>query len=308
MGTGIPYVDEVWNPVVGCTKCSPGCDNCWAEKFAHRLSGMGQTKYRRVVSAAGNWRDTVCCDDTVLDKPLHWRKPRKILTCSMGDLFHPKVPFEFIDKVFATMARSTQLSKHTFMVLTKRVDRMLEYYKSGYYERVGEVCSQYVKKSFPNCKRYWPEPFLDKLHLGVTICNQAEADEKIPILLSIPAAHRWLSVEPLLGPINLEYIKDYTHPNQFTSYDRIYSLSGKKSLLGHELSCDKINQVIIGCESGTKRRPITRKHIKDLYEQCKAAGVDVMVKQMAENEDGTGKVIHDLERIKAELGVRRCKN
>jgi protein gp37 len=284
MPTNIPYVDEVWNPVVGCTKCSPGCDNCWAEVMANRLAyiehpkleaGFGG-KYNCVIGLDSKWNGYIYCDEKALKIPLHWRKPRKILTCSMGDWMHPKVPYGFIDRMRQIMKQCPQ---HTFMTLTKRIDRLYEY------------CEVKGRGTWPD--NIWP---------GATICNQKEADEKIPILLSIPAAHRFISVEPMLGPVDLEYVKDYSKPNTFGIYDRIYSLSGETSILGHKITCEKLNQVIIGNESGPNRRPCKREWIQDLVNQCKAAGVKYMVKQMAKNKDGTGKVIHDLEWIKSQLG------
>lgn len=345
MSTGIPYVDEVWNPVVGCTKCSPGCDNCWAEKFAVRLKsilkGDSYEKYRFLTTKKGKWSGNLSLDKKALDKPLHWRKPRKILTCSMGDLFHPKVPFEFLDKVFSRME---ECPEHTFMLLTKRIDRAFEYYKE-YADKIEAGISEF----------FWS----DNIWLGVTICNQDEAGRIIPILLSILAAHRWLSIEPMLGPVDFtetyldeyfcpkcreffDYPKEYTCPNcgedttkavqedngqitcnacneAFESDEEEYCCpkcgngQGGRYIGPHPSETimrsdiegavlEKLDQVIIGCESGPNRRPIAREHIKDLYEQCVAAGVDVMVKQMAENEDGTGKVVNYLAWIKSQLG------
>ena len=300
MGTKINYVDETWNPVVGCTKCSPGCDNCYAEKMAARLAAMEcanikefatpTKRQRRYVDVVKLWHDPkiqktyfkgwngkVYCDEKALDKPLHWRQPRRILVPSMGDLFHEKVPFEFIHEVWDTMKKCPQ---HTFLVLTKRVERMSEI--------VGRI---YKLEALGHAKGFW-----NHIHLGVTICNQEEADEKIPIGLQIPGFD-WISIEPMLGEINLEYIKDYTHPNQFSSYDRIYSLSGEKSILGHKMSCNKIDWVVVGCEKiGQKPgRECKPEWIKSIVDQCKAAGTKCFVKQMEVN----GKVVHDLAKMPA---------
>ena len=121
--TKIPYCDETWNVTAGCTKCSPGCENCWAEKWAYRLGCMGQPFYD-MVQDEGRWNGIIELNKFILDQPLHWRKPRRIFVCSMSDLFHPEVPFEFIDKVFIQLYR---LRRHTFLILTKRPDRMLDY-------------------------------------------------------------------------------------------------------------------------------------------------------------------------------------
>ena len=172
MGTKINYVDETWNPVCGCTKCSPGCDNCYAEKLAYRLSAMG-IPYYDMVQDEGSWNGNIELVKEALDKPLHWRLPRRILVPSMGDLFHEKVPFEFINKVIITFAKCPQ---HIGMILTKRAERMLEY-------------SKYIFGG-------WPK----NVHLGVTICTQKEM-KKYEVLANIPAAKIWISFEPLLSGI-----------------------------------------------------------------------------------------------------------
>ncbi len=329
MSTNIPYVDEVWNPICGCTKCSPGCENCWAEKMMYRQVVMGCARhvkdpdsnedtwiaYSDVVDEdTHKWNGVVALRHKQLDKPLHWRKPRKILTCSMGDWCHPKVPFEFRDKMLAIAALCPQ---HDFWFLTKRAEGMAEYFKAILSEQVycenvsnegntrtrirheafkivHKSQQQNRQRSYNMWNGRWP---LLNIHLGCTICNQKEMDEKGEIHLSIPAAHHWWSFEPLLGDIDFsDYIVEYIG-SETCSYGEMHRKRECECMFLH-----KPDFAVIGCESGPKRRPIARKHIKDLYEQCKAAGVDVMVKQMAENPDGSGKVIHDLEWIKAELG------
>ena len=180
MGTKINYVDETWNPVVGCTKCSPGCDNCYAEKMAKRLACMGQEKYQAVTGYVGEWTHwlgEVYCDNKALEIPLHWRFPRRILVPSMGDLFHEKVPFEFIEKIIATIESCPQ---HDFLILTKRPHITAEYF-NGLGKRFELSCC-------PN------------IHLGVTICTQKEM-KKYEVLANMPAAKIWISFEPLLSGI-----------------------------------------------------------------------------------------------------------
>ena len=215
MGTKIRWTDETWNPVVGCTKVSEGCQNCYAEKMAFRLANMKKCKYREVVygydpkydKKAGKWNGKTYCDESALDKPLHWKKPRRIFVCSMGDLFHESVPFEFIGKVMSVAAKHIGRTHHlpkqsVFQFLTKRPERMLEF----------------SKWASPN-----GTPFPDNFWLGVTAENQKEADKRIPILLQIPAAKRFVSVEPLLSKINIKkYLTnipfgvecDYEHTNK----------------------------------------------------------------------------------------------
>lgn len=256
MPTKIDYVDETWNPVVGCTKCSSGCLNCYAEKMAYRLSAMGIPRYD-MVQDEGMWNGNIELNADALDIPLHWRKPRRILVPSMGDLFHESVPFEFIDKVFAKIART---QRHKYLILTKR-PAIMKRYITGLVHRLNGtqlVCMLNYEK--------WP-PL--NVHLGVTISIQKEADEKIPILLQIPAAHRWLSFEPLLKSIN-----------------QIPFDNRNCDTLGHIAFID---WVVVGCESGPKRRPCKLEWIRSIVEQCKAAGVGCFVKQIEIN----GKVSHN---------------
>ena len=175
MATKIEWTEETWNPIAGCTKCSPGCDNCYAERMAYRLACMGIEKYEKVSGrdwAKKNREDEVYCDEKSLNIPLHWRKPRRIFVCSMSDLFHPKVPFEFIDKIWDIINISRQ---HTFQLLTKRPERVVEY-----------------------VKHIEPFRFHSNIWLGVTVCTPEEKP-KIDILRQIPAAVRFISFEPLLA-------------------------------------------------------------------------------------------------------------
>ncbi len=268
MATKIAWTDETWNPVVGCSKVSAGCLNCYAEKMAGRLANMGQGKYVPVVTDRwateglvynGEWNGEIRCDETALNKPLHWRKPRRIFVCSMGDLFHPSVPFDFIDKVMAVIAVCQQ---HTFQVLTKRPERMREYFSDIKTPiNITGVVSQNTGITI-DLGRFWNEAGqpLKNLWLGVTAENQETADKRIPILLQIPAAVRFVSVEPMLEGIK-------TNP---------WSIGLPSAEEWHP----QLNWVIIGCESGPKRRPCKLEWVRDLVNQCKAAGVPVFVKQL----------------------------
>lgn len=250
MPTGIAYVDETWNPVVGCTKCSPGCLNCYADVMARRF-------WRKWGLLAPPHHFGVKWFPERLDIPLHWHKPRRILVCSMGDLFHESVPFEFIDKALYVMYRSI---RHTFLVLTKRPERMLEYFIDG------ESLRLRLLKLFPNYTpearlcREWP---LENVHLGVTICTQKEADEMIPVLLQIPATHRWLSIEPMLEEIDLTGVKPW-----YGTFEENLQDKG-------------LHAIVVGCESGPKRRPCKLEHIRSIVQQCAAAGVGCFVKQIS---------------------------
>jgi len=197
----------------------------------------------------GKWNEKTHFVELALEKPLHWKKARRIFVCSMGDLFHESVPFEWIDKVFAVMALCPQ---HTFQVLTKRPARMAEYIDS-----LDQDC-QYRGKILDfdaiQVGSRWP---LENLWLGVTAENQEMADKRIPILLQIPAAKRFVSVEPMLGPVDLEALAFITP-------------------LKHKL----LDWVIIGAESGPNRRKCECEWVDGLKIQCQQAGVPVFVKQI----------------------------
>lgn len=174
--TKIEYVDLTINPMVGCSKCSPGCDNCYAERMAARLSKNPLTaaKYAGVVDANGKWTGQINFDLSCFDKLP--KKPQRIFIGSMTDIFHDNVEKYALTILLSRMGDKIQ---HTFMVLTKRAARMQSF------------MSECHLSAYPN------------IWLGVTVCNQAEADEKIPLLLATPAAKRFVSVEPMLGPVDL---------------------------------------------------------------------------------------------------------
>lgn len=185
--TAIEWTDYSWNPITGCTPISEGCENCYARRMAQRLRG------RFGYSADAPFKVTLHPDR--LEEPFRWHKPRKVFVCSMGDLFHEQVPDEYIAKVWEVMSNASQ---HTFIVLTKRPQRMKEFIERlGWYihDREGNPTEAVLDKGGKyTLKNVW---------LGVTAENQARADERIPILLGIPAEMRFVSVEPMLGPVDL---------------------------------------------------------------------------------------------------------
>lgn len=184
MKTKIEWADITINPIVGCSHCSPGCDNCYAERFAARLARNPQTaaKYRGVVDERGRWTGKI---NLHMDGCLHaatvTRKPKRFFIGSMTDIFHENIPDEEIRNLFLSIAI---VPNHlpTYMVLTKRPQR-------------AQAILGDMLVSMPELHRVW---------LGVTVCNQQEADEKIPILLQTPASKRFVSIEPMLGPVNIE--------------------------------------------------------------------------------------------------------
>lgn len=292
MSTGIEWCEEVWNPVVGCSKVSAGCKHCYAERMAKRLVAMGQEKYQGTVDAKGHWTGKVNLVPEALEKPLRWKRPRVIFVNSMSDLFHDAVPDGFIDRVFAVMALASQ---HTFIVLTKRAERMERYISkithlethlssggcwasemSSYTvdagwrkklqitednedgsDHVYEELLKAVGRQFPN------------VVLGVSIENQAAADERIPLLLRTPAACRVVSAEPLLGPVDLSVLP---RPAEFHR-----SPYGWDAWLAREL-----HGVIVGGESGKGARPMHPDWARGLRDQCVAAGVKFFFKQWGE--------------------------
>ena len=253
MATKIEWCEETWNPIVGCTKTSTGCTNCYAEKMACRLAHMNQRAYQEVTEGDTEnwfrrWNGKVMFREDQIDKPLHWKKPRRIFVCSMGDLFHEDVKEKWIGQVYGHIAWAW---KHTFIVLTKRPRKMAEFHHALAHYPKGNESQRPIPGPPPN------------LWIGVTAENQARADERIPILLKIPAAIRWVSFEPLLGPVDLNEKEFLIDKTRF------------KYTIGTYL-----DWVVVGCESGPGRRPCRLEWVESIVEQCKAAGVPVFVKQI----------------------------
>lgn len=269
---------ETWNPVVGCSKVSPGCANCYAEKMARRLKGIGLPQYQEVVNEHG-WTGEIALVPDALGKPLKWRKPRRVFVGSMTDLFHENVPLEYILRVFYQMGTADQ---HIYQVLTKRPVQAIEFFRE--WELAIEESKQYMAPFF--------EPPLRNVWLGVTAENQKAADERVPLLLQTPAAVRFVSVEPMLGPVDL------------SAWLGNFWLKSKREKRGgwwgHHGQPVDLHWIIIGCESGPGRRPMQLEWALDLARQCKAAGVACFVKQIEVN----GKVSHDPNEWPEELRVR----
>ncbi|KKN73191.1 hypothetical protein LCGC14_0403640 [marine sediment metagenome] len=264
----IEWTESTWNPVVGCTKVSPGCDNCYAERMANRVRGMMYfqstdksmatwEKYDEVLTMDGKWNGHVFCDESALEIPLHWRKPRMIFSDSMGDMFHKSVPFEFIDKVMGIIVNCPQ---HTFQILTKRAKRMWEYF-DGLFQDYRHSSGVFDLDAAGKITDILP---LLNLWLGVTAENQEQADKRIPILLQIPAAVRFVSIEPMLGAVDLS----------------LFGTVPKSWGVGYCHIADLLDWVIVGGESGPGARYCPVDNIRDVVKQCKAAGVPVFVKQM----------------------------
>ena len=274
--TTIEWTDKTRNPVRGCSVISPGCVNCYAMKQAHRFSGPGQPYegLTKQTKAGPQWTGIVRPVDDALLEPLSWRKPQRVFVNSMSDLFHDGVPETFIAMVFSVMASS----HHTFQVLTKRPARMLSLLSRmrwraafGFVEFGGrrsvisrlaffdehdgtwEALDNTGRKDYPLTNFIAPNVWL-----GVSVEDQQRADERIPLLLETPAAVRFISAEPLLGPVDLTC--QWDHPAM--------------------TAIEKLDWVIVGGESGPGARPFDLAWARSIVEQCKAAGVPVFVKQL----------------------------
>lgn len=259
--TKIEWTDATWNPVTGCTKVSQGCKNCYAERMWKRLSAMPGTKY------TGRKFTDVKCHENVLMEPLRWRKPRMVFVNSMGDIFHEDVPDSFIDKIFAVMALCPQ---HTFQILTKRPERMRDYFNSfnshSGCERGYVNCAWADQKFGINDKQIDAIGSVPKglpnVWLGVSVEDQATADGRIPFLLETPAAIRFMSAEPLLESLNVAWALS-RNPMKIAAgfLERGHFSPGLEKLRG-------LNWAIAGGESGPDARPMHPDWVRSIRDQC----------------------------------------
>lgn len=226
--SGIDWTDATWNPLTGCTKISPGCKRCYAETLAIRLQAMGSARYRNAFD--------LTLHPHVLQEPHRWKKSKRVFVNSMSDLFHKDVPLEYIQEVFQVMLECPQ---HQFQVLTKRSGRLAE---------VATALS-------------WPK----NVWMGVSVESE-DYTFRMDDLRTVPAAVRFVSAEPLLGPLS-------------------------------DLNLSGIHWLIIGAESGHGARAMDCGWAKEIKDQCVAAGVALFFKQKATT---TGHKIHT-----PELGGRR---
>jgi protein gp37 len=271
--TKIEWTDETWNPIVGCSVVSPGCINCYAMRMAgtrlkttNAYSGLTQD-----TKAGPVWTGEVRLLEDRLGQPLKWRKPRMVFINSMGDLFHEDVPEEWIDKVFAVMAATP---RHTYQVLTKRPERMRDQ-----VSRLARTINPLEKeaRAFGHTFNFeghsllrWPIP---NVWLGTSVEDQRRADERIPHLLDTPAAVRFVSAEPLLGPIDTRlYLSSLAR-------DRYEAEAMEMGAFRHGPFLD---WVIAGGESGPSARPMHPDWARSLRDQCQAAGVPFFFKQWGE--------------------------
>ena len=276
----IEWTNATWNPIRGCSRVSEGCRHCYAESVAARFSGPGLPYEGLVRIASGKptgWNGVVRMVHEHLADPLRWKRPRRVFVNSMSDLFHGGLSNEQIAAVFGVMAASP---RHTFQVLTKRARRMREWFEwaagefterqrgiacaphtframlDAAFELLGRPSKQALDAAWhAHDADLWPLP---NVWLGVSTENQAAADERIPELLATPAAVRWVSAEPLLGPVDLA------------------SASPNARSLAQDL-----DWIVAGCESGPGARPADVTWFRELRDQCAAAGVAFFLKQAA---------------------------
>lgn len=262
--TSIQWTDKTWNPVRGCSVVSPGCVNCYAMKQAHRFSGPGRAYegLTKQTKAGPQWTGKIRLVEDHLSDPLTWRNPARVFVNSMSDLFHESVPDEFISDVFAIMAIAKE---HTFQILTKRADRMREWVK-GHMSSDGKLI-QYVRPTGRDwiCAETYQMP-LPNVWLGVSVENQKYAGERIPLLLQTPAAIRFISAEPLLGPLDLGF--EVCYPGELPGY----TVRGK--------AVDQLDWVIVGGESGNGARPCDIAWVQSVVDQCAEAKAPCFVKQL----------------------------
>ncbi|CAM5591175.1 DUF5131 family protein [Streptomyces purpurascens] len=269
--TTIEWTDRTWNPVTGCTKVSPGCDGCYAENIAHRFAGT---------KAFPNGFDVTLHEDRV-NAPYRWKKPARVFVNSMSDLFHQDVPDLVITHVFDVMEANPQ---HTFQVLTKRHARMRSFVQQREAQRREyaakfDDCPTEAMRNSPAAKAARARAVTPpaNIWLGVSVENQKWADIRIPALLETPAAVRFLSCEPLLGPIDLKQAV------RTMGSERGHGLT--MSFVHAGDCCQKfhgIDWVIVGGESGRGARAMHPAWARALRDQCASADVPFFFKQWGE--------------------------
>jgi protein gp37 len=268
--TAISWTDSTWNPIRGCTVVSAGCKNCYAMDVAARFSGPGQPyeglAYKDSHGHA-HWTGEVREITKHLLDPLSWQKPLKIFVNSMSDLFHPNVTDEYTDKIFAVMALA---DRHIFQILTKRPERMLAYITDPDRQKniilaAAQLITENPKLKGKEITLQWPLP---NVWLGTSVEDQRAADERIPLLRDTPAAVRFLSCEPLLGPIRLSVgVISAGFPKHITRDGRA---------VGMPLN---IHWIIVGGESGRYFREMNPDWARSLRDQCEVSRVAFWYKQ-----------------------------
>ena len=272
MTNPIGWCDRTVNPIVGCTKVSEACDNCYAESMAFRLAAMGQKKYRAVISHDGKWNGRTAFEPEALKKLP--KKGKRIFVTSMGDLFHESVAFEDIDKVLRAMILAKQ---HRFILLTKRTRRMRDYFRdladntNGGPQRLLKMSGyQSIHGAILGLRR--GNPISNIIGMG-TVENQRRADERIPDLLETPLQTRGISIEPMLGEIDIERYLTLS-PSAAFEAGKVTSAMPAWTRIG----AYALDWVICGGESGPRARPTHPGWVRSLRDQCQAARVPFFFK------------------------------
>lgn len=311
--TSIEWATDTWNPVTGCTKVSEGCRNCYAERvikrFGERVHGLDQVPSYPDFIGPGDAETRAFTDVAIhpdrLDQPLHWRKPRRVFVCSMGDLFHEYVPDEFIAAVFGVMAACPQ---HTFIVLTKRPERMLKWFDwlKDMAEQTADAnrepmrdlwtmhvmlsCARNYGSAVAGCRVEWPLPNVIGM---VSVEDQDAANSRVPLLLQTPFAIRGVSYEPALGPVDLGRAHGLPIYREADVMADVVETVGKvveihshrpgRGWVRHDGNTHPwLDWVICGGESGPGARPMHPDWARSLRDQCQAAGVPFFFKQWGE--------------------------
>lgn len=276
--SAIEWTDATWNPITGCSKVSPGCAHCYAETLAlNRLAG--KPGYPGLPWTPANAATNVVLRPERLDQPLRWRKPRMVFVNSMSDLFHEQVPDSFIAQVFNVMAEAGQ---HTFQVLTKRPERMRDLLRS--WDGQDDVLNG------PDFK-LWPP---SNVWLGTSIENRRYVG-RADLLRETPAAVRFISAEPLLGPLVLDGVA----PDPEGGVIRHWK-DHKPQFYNPPLDLTDIDWLIVGGESGKGHRPIREQWVEDLLRRCREEDTAFFLKQMGGHRPGSA-----LEDLPQQLRVRQ---
>lgn len=289
--TSIEWTEQTWNPVVGCTKVSPGCAHCYAETMAARLKGMAladikagrdpgkKRHYIDAIDDKGRWSGKLIPVPEALADPFSWKKPRRVFVNSMSDLFHESLPVEFIASVFGVMSFAPE---HTFQVLTKRASLMydffMRYHAGDYLDNlnwwIDEACSaldpKYTKGIRNRCQYKLPLP---NVHPGVSVENQQQAMKRIPFIARTPAAVRWLSVEPLLGSITFGC-------TCFVCDNTTRGGGGVCRACGKPTAWRSMDWIVVGGESGSGARACDIDWIRSIVRQCHKVKIPCFVKQV----------------------------
>jgi protein gp37 len=261
--TSIEWTDQSWPVINGCRRVSAGCENCYAERLtASRLSKTPKYQGLAVMGKNGpRWTGETRLWEPHLSMPMRLRKPSRIFVADMGDLFYEGVPDYWIETVFAVMAMAR---RHTFQVLTKRPERMRDFVLSAAKAKAAhDIALLHYNPRQLIAEAEWPGWPLPNVWLGVSVEDQASADKRIPFLLETPAAVRFLSYEPALGPLHLD-------PSTLGCVGHLAQTFG--NLL--------VNWVNVGGETGPGARPFDIRWARSAIDQCAAAAVPCFVKQL----------------------------